>query len=430
MVDEVLATLEEGVVESTSLEMPQTSPDVPIYQLLSGFEQSVHAAPFTEPSPFIGHQQLDVMWPAVQGEAPVGGYLIQPESRVDVSALQQQQGEVGRKRHRPEGVGVEEPSSSWKMPRLDLSSGQTFAPLPEAPHVPVWVVPPQTAPTDLSQFPILFTEPLPEGVSDFDLEDLSSLFPQTPSSPQPGPSSQLQPPQPPPPPPAPPAAPAAPPTTALTSFETPQSEWEKKHPYVRIPTMLPGVVARPFDVRAITCKRGPRRHVQLLRHIREILTKHPMINQQQVNALVFLAEQLANHMHNMMLVADMEGKSPYGTTNLLGRRVLVFDSLYSISIALNVPWPQQAWWRSLAERAYPNLDVTSYCKNAHAFYVKLIQDMLKALDLFRNGLRPAEEDLIDIKRRLFCSASTTYYLRTSSWDEWREDDKRAEKKEK
>ncbi|KAL8450081.1 hypothetical protein Emed_002663 [Eimeria media] len=407
LVDEVLATLEEGLAESAALGMPGTSPNVPVYETLSGYEKSVHAAPFYEPSPFTGHQQLDVTWS--------GGYLMPPESRVNVPVFQQQQEEVGRKRHRPEGVGVEEPSASWKMPRLDLSSGQRIIQPLEAHHHYQWEAYRQAAPPgDLSQYPILFTDPLPEGVPPYPAS-LPSPHPSPPSS-----SSPVTPPQ---------SQPAALATTTTTAAHTPETsssptEDKEKHPYVRIPRLLPGVVPMPLDVEAIFDKRGPQRHTYLLREAHEILVHRPILLQQDANYLVSLAELLANHMYHTM-ATDLTRESPYKATSLLARRFLIFDILYSASAALNADWPRQRWWKFLAERVPTEVDSDSYGKHSHAFYLALIEDMVEALRLFKKGERPHEESIISIKRRLFCSEHTTYYMKASCWNEWREDDKKS-----
>ncbi|KAL8445259.1 hypothetical protein Emag_005148 [Eimeria magna] len=350
LVGEVLASLEEGMAESSSLGMPGTSGDGLVYETLTGFEGTLPAAFFGEPTPFGGDQRLDVEWSSLEGTAHAGVHSMPTETGVDASALQHE--ELGRKRHRPEDE--DKPCSSWKMPKLDWSPGEMFVHPFEASLLPGWVTPPQAAPSDVSQFEIPCTDPLPREVEQHEPETPSSYFPQTSSSVESSTSLHSQ------------------PAATASTPETPRSDWDKIHPFVRVPSVLP--------------------------------------------------EQLANHMYNLML-KDISSKAPYGAVNLVGRRFLIWDALYCASLALNVPWAQEAWWKSLAEKAYPQLDVSSYSKNAHTFYVQLIDDMLGALRLFKSGERPDPALIVSIKRRLFCSDFTTYYLRTSSWDDWREDDK-------
>ncbi|KAL8445258.1 hypothetical protein Emag_005147 [Eimeria magna] len=402
LVDEVLATLEEGLAESPSLDISGDSGHAPVYHAVSGFERSSPASTFEGPSPFGGDQWLDVGWSALGGGASVGGYLMPTEARLDAPALQRE--ELGRKRHRPGGVEEEEPCSSWKTPRLDLSSGERFARPLEAPQHPNLEAPPQAASSDLSQFQVLPTEDLPQEAPPSEAP-VAAHHPPTPSSSAPVNSFQAQ--------------PAAATSKIRWTFPT---DAEKKHPYVRIPSMLPDVVPTPVNLKAMFSSRGPQRHTFFLREAHEILVNKPVLLQQDAQYLVQLAELLANHMYNTMS-KEITRESPYKVTSLLGRRFLIYDVLYSASAALNLDWPQQAWWKTLAEKVATEVDVRDYGKHSNPFYLQLIDDMVKALRLFKSGVRPSEEMIIGIKRRLFCGKYTTYFMRASCWDDWREDDK-------
>ncbi|KAL8437700.1 hypothetical protein ACSSS7_000725 [Eimeria intestinalis] len=401
MVDEVLATLEEGGAESSSSDIPGISDEALVYQAVSGFVSSLPADPFEESSPISGDGGVDVARSTSQVGDEESEHYMPPQASGEVLAVHHERS--GRKHYRPEDAERPEPSLSWKIAKLDWpaieSSGQPVVAAQQLRRE----IHPRAQHSDASRVDNIHTDPLREGASYEEPGSSSSLEP--PSSFGPAPSLQPQP-------------------SAATSRapETSPSDSGKTHPYVRIPSILPGVVPRPLNVDRIFDKRGPQSHVFLLREVREVLVTRPVLRLVDAHYLLDLAEQLANHMYNKMST-DITGEAPYKTTNLLGRRFLIFDVMYSVSVALNLNWPLQPWWRSLAERVPTEVDVSGYFKTAHPLYVSLIEDMVEALRLFKSGVRPKEEMIISIKRRLFCSKYATYYMKASCWNDWREDDK-------
>ncbi|KAL8437699.1 hypothetical protein ACSSS7_000724 [Eimeria intestinalis] len=401
LVDEVLATLEEGVAESASLGISGISGDASVDPARSGLERILPASTSSLPSSISGEQRAAVIWSTLEGGPAAGAYLMPPQASGDAPAFELEQ--LSRKRHRPEHAGDEEPCPRGKTQRLEWPPHEFVRP-PEAPQQWGLELSPQAALGHPSRIQVPSIHSLPQGVAPHETAD-PSYHAGTPSTFVSVTYSQQQ------------ASPARPQT-----LETYLTDWEEKHPYVRIPVLVPGVVPRPLNVDKIFETSGPRRHCYLLREVREIFVNKPLIVQHDAAYLVHLAEQLANHLFNRMST-DVGHQPAFMAVNLLGRRFMVYDALYSISAALDVNWPLESWWRILAEKVPSEVDISGYFSNTHTFYIPLIEDLTKALRLFKSGLRPSEELLISIKRRLFCDKLTTYYMKERSWDAWREDDK-------
>ncbi|KAL8437701.1 hypothetical protein ACSSS7_000726 [Eimeria intestinalis] len=397
IMDEVLATLEEGVEDSSSLEVLGTGDAALVYEDLSGFVSSLPAPAGAEPQPFSSEKKVDVAWPAFDvGAAP----FLPSHSSGEAKAFHREQS--GAKRYRPEDAGEEEPRSSWKITKLDWRLEERLAQQAVAAQQPGWEPFPLAEQGDTGRGGIFFTDPLPVGVPE-DKGPAPSYYSEPPSSFGPAPPSQTQP-------------------SAATSPtpETSTHGWEGKHAFVRIPRIAPGVVPRPLNVRAIYDEPGPLRHVWLLRRVRQVLLSGPLLSQEKVDVLVSLVEQLASHL-NRVKVVDLSKITPYNATNVVGRLFLLYEAMSSISLALKVDWSNEPWWKHLADRVFPNVDTRKYGKNAYPFFVDLLSDMSNALKMFMSGVRPSEKMILSIKQRLLCSDSTTHHFRKTAWDDWRKD---------
>ncbi|KAL8445260.1 hypothetical protein Emag_005149 [Eimeria magna] len=197
-----------------------------------------------------------------------------------------------------------------------------------------------------------------------------------------------------------------------------------KHPFVRLPSVKRGVLIRPFltpDKQSM--KSGPRRQVVLLRKIRELLLKN-QLDQGEADRLILLAEGLANQMSVAMSFIVSE-KRPYLACEQLGRRFLSLNALYCISKTLNLDWEKQEWWREFTGRIPAEYRSHFYVSPADQtdFNIRLASDLVDAIGLYKSGQSPSEDEVIDLKRRLFCMQQSPYFLKDSSWKPWRDDEK-------
>ncbi|KAL8450079.1 hypothetical protein Emed_002661 [Eimeria media] len=202
-----------------------------------------------------------------------------------------------------------------------------------------------------------------------------------------------------------------------------------KHPFVRLPVVKPGVLIRQFTVPYTHIKiTGARRQVHLLRRIRELFLKD-VLDQTETDRLVTLAESLASQM-SVAMTFGVSQKRPYLACEQLGRRFLSMNAIYSISKTLNAGWEQDDWWKELTQRIPAEYRPNVYVSPADQtdFNMRLVFDLVKAINLYKSGLSPTDEDVIDLKRRLFCMQQSPYFLKDACWKPWRDDEKAWQKR--
>ncbi|KAL8424245.1 hypothetical protein Efla_007294 [Eimeria flavescens] len=186
---------------------------------------------------------------------------------------------------------------------------------------------------------------------------------------------------------------------------------QRKHPYVHLPQLDFGVQPRDFVPERIwSTDFGALRPFPVLRKIRTLLRKDILL-QQDADSLVECCEQVANHAFRYMST-ELIGKPPHSVSNLLGRRFMVFNAIYSTSVALHADWPEQDWWEKLASRV-PTECVYKKNSSPHAtkFYTDLMADLSRALSLYKRGKSPTDEEVIGLKRRLSCMPTSPWMLK-------------------
>ncbi|KAL8273168.1 hypothetical protein Esti_002926 [Eimeria stiedai] len=203
----------------------------------------------------------------------------------------------------------------------------------------------------------------------------------------------------------------------------PSGDPNVKHPFVRLPSVRPGVFVRPFrvpDWRSMGS--GPKRQVHVLRRIRELLLK-AQLNQQDVFQLIHLAEGATSQMLTA-IASGVSERRPYLACENLGRRFLTLNALHCISTTLNLNWEKQQWWKEITGRIPSEYRSHVYTSpdNHTEFTRQLTFDLAAAVNLYKSGLSPSDEVIIDLKRRLFCMKQSPYFSRDASWEAWRDDD--------
>ncbi|KAL8448552.1 hypothetical protein Emed_003732 [Eimeria media] len=157
--------------------------------------------------------------------------------------------------------------------------------------------------------------------------------------------------------------------------------------------------------------------------MRELLRK-PVIDQNDAKGLVMYAEFLvSNALHTMR--SPVKSRRPADVAEGLARRFLVFHMLHLTSKALKQPWQQQAWWTELANAIpteCPYTPGTPRMMTTSEESVTLALQLSAAIDLYKNGSAPEDDDLVFLLRKIFCSMHSPYHLRKKVWDPWREED--------
>ncbi|KAL8269194.1 hypothetical protein Esti_006881 [Eimeria stiedai] len=199
-----------------------------------------------------------------------------------------------------------------------------------------------------------------------------------------------------------------------------------QHPFVRLPTLEPGVKVRRFLPREMrTSGTFSNAYAATILRMRKVLRKK-QLTEAQARELVSDAERLANSAYHWMRF-EVQGLPPRQAATHLGQRFLVIYYLFCASKVLGQEWTRQGWWPELMDRI-PHLyeyDIESM-PSASAFYVSLAKDLALAMQQLKNGVSLSANFIIDLKRRLICTSQSPPAFRKRQWDPWRQDDEESQ----
>lgn len=203
-------------------------------------------------------------------------------------------------------------------------------------------------------------------------------------------------------------------TPAPRAVQQPLPQGSLVHPYVRLPTVQPGVTPRPWRRHVVTSflmhERSCRR---LLLEIRKLLLR-PVLDANGLDELMTNAELLGNFAMRGLKKECLSTK-PSEMVRDRGQRFLIMNALHSAAQVVSRQLPP--WWGDVVNATLTKLDLPGSAAS-DAFNVLLARDLTAALRMYKAGSAPAPENIIDIKRRLFSSK----HYSPSAWDPWREDD--------
>ncbi|KAL8448557.1 hypothetical protein Emed_003737 [Eimeria media] len=195
------------------------------------------------------------------------------------------------------------------------------------------------------------------------------------------------------------------------------------HPWLRVPDLTPGGGEVKFRPECLSSSVVYHVHGPLMVKMRELLVQ-PKLDNTSARRLVMYSELLANHAFHRMR-EPVSSPRPTGVAEALGRRFMVFYSLHSASKALRQPWPQQQWWRDLASAIPSTPPFTpggKGMKKTSQASVALAAQLSAAIELYKSGSAPDDDQLVDLMRKLFCSPVSPHHFKIETWDPWRRDD--------
>ncbi|CDJ60993.1 hypothetical protein, conserved [Eimeria maxima] len=204
------------------------------------------------------------------------------------------------------------------------------------------------------------------------------------------------------------------------SGEASTTEDLRRHPFARLPAPLPGPM-RPLHVvdGDPNIIYGTRWAAPLLQRAQNVLWAE-RISAEGLHQLKLVAQKLAMHLLYFQK-ERLVGLNPSAVLPRLGVRFLAFDvivcTLQLLGQSATVPW-----FRRLAN-AVPNdwgviRDAKVNSPQAN-FNMVLVEDLVRAVELLKQGTRPSPEQLVEIKRRLFCSEYSPKSFLSSTYTQWR-----------
>ncbi|KAL8448558.1 hypothetical protein Emed_003738 [Eimeria media] len=195
------------------------------------------------------------------------------------------------------------------------------------------------------------------------------------------------------------------------------------HPWLRVPDLTPGVGEAKFRPECLSWSMINHVHGPLMAKMRELLVQ-PKLDHTSARRLVMYSELLANHAFHRMR-GPVSSRRPIVAAEALGRRFMTFFSLHSASKALRQTWPQQQWWRDLASAIPSKCPFTPGGKgmnSASQASVALAVQLSAAIELYKSGSAPENDEVVDVMRKLFCSPCSPREFKTETWDVFRCDD--------
>lgn len=210
-------------------------------------------------------------------------------------------------------------------------------------------------------------------------------------------------------------------TATLPLSQVPVHSGHAIHPFVHLPVVEPGVVPRPWrSSDALVAMARSRCSHMLLHDIRELLLR-PSLDFVGVSALMAAAEGLVAYTVQRMAPPTVT-LSPAEYVRNWGRRFLVLNAAHSATRVVGTgvpPWWQYCVFTLLKDLESRPLKETRRCSANN----RVAAHLFHALMMYKRGSAPSDNDVILIKRALFCKKSAPACFRTSEWNAWREDDK-------
>lgn len=218
------------------------------------------------------------------------------------------------------------------------------------------------------------------------------------------------------------------PSTSAAAIQEPhqpltQPEFgQKVHAYYRLPSVQPGIPHISFiQRRCFDVRRASKNAVNTLRLMRLLFSKE-VLNEEDMLTLARLTEDIVAHgiMHES---SPLPTRGAARLSELLSRQLIILDAVLC-SLHLFKEEPHSSFlWTSLL-KALPPFDTPSLesSVSAHgATYGEFLWQLGSMLSIYKQGIRPTMNDVIEVKRNIFCKIAPHNFGR-SHWDEWRRDD--------
>ncbi|CDI75843.1 hypothetical protein EPH_0006400 [Eimeria praecox] len=208
-----------------------------------------------------------------------------------------------------------------------------------------------------------------------------------------------------------------------TSAGTLQALWTREHPYVHIPALEEGVVMPTIRLSSSSFVQGNGSTLaEVLLSFRRLFMKDAL-NQVDVALLGAYVEELAIASAPRARATKRMARPLHGVLTI-GRQFLIFDAMVSALNVLGISPASCTWWEAFIECFDTNFryaDPLDRMRNSGRVSTDLANRMLDAICIYKQGKRPAPEEIIDIKRVLFFSPYSPIRFRASIWDPWRSD---------
>ncbi|KAL8443155.1 hypothetical protein Emed_006939 [Eimeria media] len=193
------------------------------------------------------------------------------------------------------------------------------------------------------------------------------------------------------------------------------------HLFYRLPLPDPNAQLPLFEPAARKCPGAPLG--ALLHPVRTLLNKERLTADEMLD-LMFHTKYLLGYAERY-LNQPVPVNRPFRLVLNLARRFLLMDIAWSICEINGPSMNTSAWWPAFAElvaNPVPAPPHTSFVEDLSSAKRFLASRILAALEKYRMGIRPPAEDVVLIKREIFCYSNSPLALSDQFFLIWREDD--------
>lgn len=209
-------------------------------------------------------------------------------------------------------------------------------------------------------------------------------------------------------------------STPLTASSTSSTGFEH-HKFYRLP--LADAVEHDINFdgkRALEGGAIKRSHLaKKLLKLRELFAKD-RIGRTEVNLLLITADELLNYAGRLH-PDDVKGLNPLKVVTRFARRFLLADAIWCICKVVGPSMNKNSWWNQFISHLMLSEEVVTKFSPSSSHW-PLVCRLQKAMEMFRQGIRPSAAEIVSLKRAIFCGPSTPFGVDGNSWRAWRKDD--------
>ncbi|CDJ58824.1 hypothetical protein EMWEY_00018120 [Eimeria maxima] len=195
------------------------------------------------------------------------------------------------------------------------------------------------------------------------------------------------------------------------------------HPFVRLPHVLPEGITQVFDgARALSSKVSVGSPMKDFTSMRELFAKSALT--------VADVEQLMHDCKCLIayackkLAGSLHKRNAFYVARKLATMFMVFDYVVSTIELLGDKMDTHSWWPQFVNRFQTNYLFERKINTQHVTegIAALAQRLSAALAIYKTGVRPPGEIIIDLKRTIFTNLRSSCIFGHRSWIQWENDD--------
>lgn len=195
----------------------------------------------------------------------------------------------------------------------------------------------------------------------------------------------------------------------------------QNHSFYRLPRADSVVPAVCFDGRlALQSTTEPKHLAKKLLLLREVFAQD-RVSSNNINLLVLLANDLLNYAAQLH-PTDLEGNSPAQVVMPVARRFLLADALWCICEVVGPSMKKDQWWNLFISNIKITESVVEQRRVESNSWRPLIGRLRDAVELFGQGVRPTPQEIVHLKRAIFCGPNIPPRFKNREWHPWRKDD--------